>query len=430
MDGRQAGRGGLAGLLAGRPVTRMEWGLERIDRMLEGLGRPERSFRALHFAGTNGKGSAAALAHSVLRAAGYRAALYTSPHLLEPRERIRADGLTPARLDACADRVRPLADAVEATYFEAVTAVAFLAFAETGVAWAAVETGLGGRLDATNLVVPGACGIVSLSHDHEAHLGSSLREIAREKAGILKPGVPVALGELPAEAGRVVEAAAEAVGAPVQRLGREGRVEGVLPDLSGTRFTYRSARRPGGMALRTPLVGAHQAANAGVALLALEAALPELGKEAVRRGLEELRFEGRFQTIEAADGLWVLDVAHNPAALRALRSTLEAVMPPRPIAWVIGILADKPWAKMLPVVRRPGEAAVLTTPPSAPASRRWEPRKALEAWPEAEARPEFERALARGRELADGGTVVVTGSAYTVGDALARLPRSPGEPRE
>ena len=416
-------RNGLVGLLAERPVAHIEWGLQRIDAVLEALGRPERTFHSVHFAGTNGKGSTAAVAHSVLRAAGHRAALYTSPHLVELVERIQASGLTDELLDSCADRVRPLADAQGATYFEALTATAFLAFAELGVEWASVETGLGGRLDATNLVMPAACGIVSVSHDHESHLGSTLAEIAGEKAGILKSGIPVALGQLPREAERVIEAVADTVGVPLRRLGREAVVDHVHPELMGTRFRYRSISWPDGLDLRTPLVGAHQASNAAVALLALEAAIPELDEEHVRRGVGDVQLQGRFQPVDGPGGLWVLDMAHNPAGIRALQKTVEDVELPRPVAFVVGILGDKPWSKMLRHLLRSGERAVLTTAPSAPVSRRWKPEAAAREVPGIEAEPDFERALVRGRELAGVGTVLVTGSAYTVGDALTWLSR-------
>lgn len=414
---------GLEGLLAGRPVDHIRWGLERIEGILEGVGHPERAFRSLHFAGTNGKGSAAATAYAVLEAAGHRAGLYTSPHLVDVRERVRAAGGVPADLlDRSADRVRPLADRTGATYFECVTAVAFLSFAELGVEWASVETGLGGRLDATNALRPAACGILTVSLDHTRHLGESLEEIAREKAGILKPGVRAVLGRVPEAAARVVADRARRVGSPLRRLGRDAAVTEVRTDADGTSFRYASARWPGGILLRTPLPGRHQAENAAVALLALECAGALPGEEALRRGVSRAWLPGRCQLLRRPDGTWLLDIAHNPEGIRALRAALEELPLPGPMAFLAGILVDKPWREMLGGLLRPGERGVLTTAPSSPPERRWDPAAAAGvAIPGLEAEPDFGRALRRVRELAGAGTVVVTGSAYTVGDALARL---------
>lgn len=422
---------GLEGLLSGRPVAHVRWGLERIAGILEALDRPERSFRSLHLAGTNGKGSAAACAHAVLEAAGRRAGLYTSPHLLHPRERVRATGGVPIELlDRCADRVRPLADAHGATYFEAITAVAFLAFAELGLEWAVLETGLGGRLDATNVVRPAACAIVTVAVDHAAVLGASLAAIAGEKAGILEPGIPVALGRLPPEAREVVLGRAVVLGSPVLELGRDAQVTDVETSLSGTRFVYRSGRRPKGVPLRLPLIGAHQAENAGVGLLTLEAAgEPRAGADVLQRGVAATRLPGRFQVVARPGGTWVLDIAHNPAAVAALRVALDAVPLARPLVHLVGILRDKPWSEMLEGLVAPGERAVLTVPPSAPVERRWDPDEAARGGRgDREAVADFRAALGRARELAGGGTVVVTGSAHTVGDALTLLEVAAGTP--
>lgn len=419
---------GLQGLLAGRSVTHVRWGPERIENMLERLGRPERDFRSLHLAGTNGKGSAAAFAHAILGAAGHRSGLYTSPHLLDPRERISVTGGVPSSLlDRCADRVRPLADGCGATYFEAITATAFLAFAETGVEFAVVETGLGGRLDATNVVRPVAAAIVSVALDHEAILGNSVEGIAAEKAGILKEGIPVTIGRLPPGARAVVRGRATELGCPVHELGREAEVSEVETSLAGTRFRYGRGGRPPGPRLATRLVGAHQAENAAVALLMLESVPDlELDERAARRGVGAAWLPGRFQVERGSDGTWVLDIAHNPAATAALRRTVEAVALPRPLVFLVGILRDKPWREMLGTLLAPRDRAVLTLPPSAPPGRRWDPAAAARSGGPGlrEAVPGFDEALGRARELAGDGTVVVTGSAHTAGDALARLERA------
>lgn len=413
----------LTALLAGRPATHVQWGLERTRSLLDAVGAPETRFRAFHLAGTNGKGSAAATAAAVLRAAGRKVGLYTSPHLRDVRERIRLDGapLPDPVLESAARRLRPTAERVEATYFEALTAVAFLAFEEAGAEDAVIEVGMGGRLDATNVLRPSACAITTVALDHLESLGRTVAAIAAEKAGILKPGVPAALGRMGRAARGVCEARAGAVGAPLVRLGRDARVGGVRLGPEGTAFRYRGT---GGAAwaLRTPLLGRHQAENAGVALLMLEAAgaLPE--ERTVREALAGLRWPGRFQRLDRADGTWILDVAHNPAGVRALAATLEAASPPEPIVLLLGVLADKPWGRMRRALPRGARGAVLTVPPSAPEGRRWDPAAAAAAMGAgAEAMPDFGRAMARARELAGSGTVVVAGSFAVVGDALARL---------
>lgn len=417
--------GALEALLALSPPTRIVWGLDRIRAILSELGEPQASFRSVLVAGTNGKGSVAASVESLLRAAGRRTGLYTSPHLVDPAERVRVDGLPVDRelLEAAAADVHPLAMREEATFFEAVTAVGFLAFARAGVDAAAVEVGLGGRLDATNVLAPDVCVITNVDLDHADYLGGTLEAIAGEKAGILKPGVAAVVGPMPDRPLEVVEARARRLGAPLRVLGREPVVEAVTTEREGTTFVYRSGRLPDGRTVRTPLVGAHQAVNAGLALAAIESFGLELDAETVDRAFAEVRWPGRFDVRERPDGTWVFDVAHNPAGARALAATLAQVPLPGPRVCLIGILGDKPWREMLDPVLTGTSAAVFTVPPSAPLSRRWDPVQARAAVPghAVEVEPEFEEAIRRARELAADGTVVVTGSSHTVGDALRLL---------
>lgn len=414
----------LERLLADRPITHVRWGLERIRRLLEDVGEPQDGYRSFHIAGTNGKGSTAATAAAVLVAAGRRVGLYTSPHLQDVRERIRVDGAFASEevLQACAERVLPAAERVGATYFEALTAVAFLCFAELRVEDAVVETGLGGRLDATNVLRPAACAITGISHDHTDVLGRSLERIATEKAGIFKAGVPAVVGPLGPAAWRAVRRRGEEVGAPIHRLGREAHVADAVLTEEGTRFTYRSGAWPEEAELRTPLLGVHQVTNAGVALLLLETAgaLPSAG--AVRRGLAGLRWPGRLQIVRGPDGTWILDAAHNPAAVAALSATLETLAPPAPVVILLSVLKEKPWERMARALAIGGRRLVLTVAPSAPAERRWDPAAAAARLGSgAESVPAFDRALERARELAGNGTVVVCGSFTAVGDALRSL---------
>lgn len=431
MSGRAARppAGGLEALLTSRPLQAVEWGLDRTRSMLAELGDPQEAFRSLHVGGTNGKGSTAAMLAAVLQAEGFSTGLYTSPELRETRDRYRVDGVPlPAELlDACAERVAPLARAAGATFFEAATVLAFLAFREAGAEWVAVEVGLGGRLDATNVLRPEACAITGVALDHARYLGDELEDVAAEKAGILKPGVPCALGPVPDHVLAVVRRRADRVGAPLRLLGRDARVEEVAVDADGTSFTYVSDARPGGERLRIPLPGAHQARNAGVALLTL-ASLPEPpSPSAVRDGLRAVRWRGRFEVLRRGDGDWILDAGHNPSSAAGFVETLARVEPTPPLVLVLSILRDKPWREMMGTLEPPVEATVLTVAPSSPEGRTWDPEAAARAARgPAEVVRDFPAALARARELAAGGTVLVTGSCYAVGDALRWLEEEGG----
>lgn len=421
-------------MLRGRPTTGIEWGLDRTRAMLEALGDPHESYATYHVGGTNGKGSVCLTAASLLTAAGVSAGAYLSPHTVWFAERVRLPPdrrpAPPELLEACARRVTPLADRTGASRFEAITAMGLLALAEAGVEAACVEVGLGGRLDATNVIAPRGAAVVTVGLDHAAFLGDTLPEVAREKAGIWKPGAPAVLGRVSPEAAAVLEERAREVGAPLVRLGREATVESVraspLPE-GGTRFRYVSRRRPGGLELRVPAVGRHQAENAAVALLLLEAAGPELADEEAARGVASARpGPGRLQTVSRADGTWVLDVAHNVEALEAVLSALAASDAPRPRAAVVSVLHDKPWRRMIRLLARRTDGVVCTVPPSVDPERRWELARVAEvAVPGSATEPEWERALRRGRELAGDGTVLVTGTTAVVTDALRWLDAVP-----
>jgi dihydrofolate synthase/folylpolyglutamate synthase len=312
-------------------------GLEAIGVALARLGHPEAQYPALHIAGTNGKGSTAALAAAMLAAAGARVGLYTSPHLSRYTERIRIAG-APLDQEIDQDQVPGLVDRVlglglDLTFFEATTAMAFLAFAEAGVDIAVVECGLGGRFDATNLCRPVATAITSIGFDHTELLGPTLAAIAGEKAGIAKPGVPLVLGPVAEEAKAVIAERAAAVEAPLLRHGTE--FEAVLGEEG---LDYRG---PGGTLTRAPLAltGPHQAVNAALAL-ALTAFAPERFRpdEAARRaGLLGARWPGRLERL--APDLW-LDAAHNPDGARALARALPSVVG-RKVVLLVGVLGDK-----------------------------------------------------------------------------------------
>ncbi|HET7321380.1 MAG TPA: Mur ligase family protein, partial [Longimicrobiaceae bacterium] len=367
---------------------------------------------------------------AALRAEGsHRVGLYTSPHLVSFTERIRIDG-RPASEELvmrAAERLMPAIERTRATFFEATTAIAFLCFAEAGVDAAVVEVGLGGRLDATNVLLPDAVAITNVSREHTEYLGDTLEEIAGEKAGILKPGVPAVTAAADERVLAVLRAAAERVGAPLAELDRVTRLEEVETDAAGTRLRFRSESW-GERELHVALPGEHQARNA---LLAAEllARLPEELRPAwgaVERGIAEARWPGRLQIVELRGTTWVLDVAHNPAGVATLAGALDRLELPRPMVLVAGILSDKEWKEMLSPLAERADAVVLTTPPSAPPSRRWDPEAAAE-WLATEhgvrARviPDLAAAVSRASTLAPHGSVVVTGSFHTVGDAMVEL---------
>ncbi len=415
--------------LFARTTGGIRFGLERTEELLAGADHPHRRFRALHVAGTNGKGSVSALCESVLRAAhpGRTIGLYTSPHLVSFAERIRIGGRAIGldRLAEAEARLRPEVERLEATFFEATTALAFLAFADAGADLAVVEVGLGGRLDSTNVVDPLATAVTNVARDHTEYLGESLEEIAFEKAGIFKPGIPAVIGETAPGPREVLRRCAADVGAPLVEVDGDRAISDVRMGLEGTRFRLASERW-GARELRIPLIGAHQARNAALAAELL-AVLPEDVRpswEAVEAGFADARWAGRMQVVRQRGATWMFDVAHNPAGVAALADALDAVDLPRPVVLITAILADKAWDEMLPPLLARADAAILTVADSAPGNRRWDPEqvaRSLDASVPVRVIPRLEDALMRAETLAPYGTLLVTGSVHTVGDALGVL---------
>lgn len=404
----------------------IRWGLERTQRLLAAVGDPHRAFRAVHIGGTNGKGSVAAHVDAVLRHDGRRVGLYSSPHLCTFRERIRIDGvaISEAALLRAAERLWPAIRVEEPSFFEATTALAFLALADASVEVAVVEVGLGGRLDATNVITPDVTVLTNVSLDHVQLLGPTIDAVAREKAGIIKAGIPLVTGEVEGVAADIFTSVARAAGAPLRAVPATDVVD-VTAGVAGTEFTACGTGW-GDLRLRTALAGRHQALNAALAVHALDAA-PALrpGVDAVRAGLAAVRWAGRLQVERAGGVTWIFDVAHNVAGVDALVAALHDLPLPHPLVAVVGVLGDKDWKNMLTPLHGTVEHVVLTAPPTAPADRRWDPVEALAAAPSehAEIELDFTAALERAHDLAaaGGGSVVVTGSFHTVGDALAAL---------
>jgi dihydrofolate synthase/folylpolyglutamate synthase len=426
--GAAPGYGRALDFLFRRTTGAVRLGLDHTRALLARLGDPHRDLRCVHIAGTNGKGSTTAALEALLRARGLRVGKYTSPHLVDFRERVTVDGVAIPEDEVSEFVTAHLADieGTDATFFEATTAMALRHFARATVDVAVIETGLGGRLDSTNVVSPLAAVVTTIGIDHTEFLGPTLRDIAREKAGIFKPGVPAVIGDLdPAVAGWLAAHAREAGGEPVRALVEEGAPTAVTIAADGTHFTL-DGPAGGGARYRTALLGHHQAANAATALLALDALGPgyALPVEARQRALASVRVPGRFERV----GRLIFDVAHNPDGVSVLARTLAAVRPPRPLVAVVCVLADKDWRSMLALLAPHVDLFVLTQAPTAPAGRAWDPDAAAEyaqshGWPALLER-DLDRALRRA--LDEGETALVTGSFHTVGDVMARLPGAPG----
>jgi dihydrofolate synthase/folylpolyglutamate synthase len=387
------------------------------------LGHPEHHFEAVHVGGTNGKGSTATMVYEVLRAAGWRVGLYTSPHLVSFRERIVVDGV-PVPGEAVAvwtERLRPLAEERQASFFEITTAIACADFAARGVDVAVVEVGLGGRLDATNVLRPLVAGVTRIALEHTDYLGPDLASIAREKAGIAKAGVPFVTTEPDPLVAAVLEAEARARGALYERLDVAAAVSGLAPADGGLVFDLGTpVRRYAGT--RVGMGGAHQASNAALAVRLAEL-LPArygAGEAAIRAGLAAAGVPGRFER----RGRWIFDVAHNVDGARALVAAIRAAEPPRPLAGVVAVLGDKEWREYLATLAPSLDILLLTRAPSAPPERAWSLEE-VTAWCAgrgiaALTEPDFEHALERAPRL--GSTVLVAGSFHTVGDAMRLLP--------
>jgi dihydrofolate synthase/folylpolyglutamate synthase len=319
-------------------------GLETMRALLDAIGNPQRRLRVLHIGGTNGKGSTAAMAAAMLQASGLRVGLYTSPHLVEFRERIRVNGIMIAedQLADLAELVRAAArPAASPTFFEATTAMALRYFAESQVDIVVLEVGMGGRFDATNVVQPVACAITTIALDHQEYLGRTEASIAFEKAGIIKPAVPVVIGKMGPEAGAVIRHNAVERTAPLWRLGAEFAVESEGPE----RFAYRGPAWAF-EGLRCGLAGRHQLDNAACAIALLETAgkseVP-VDEAAVRKGLQSVLWEGRLEIIDEYPRV-LLDGAHNPAAAVVLARYLEGFLVTHPDSRIIlvwGMMRDK-----------------------------------------------------------------------------------------
>jgi dihydrofolate synthase / folylpolyglutamate synthase len=411
-------------------------GLDQMRALLAALDDPQQRWPSVHVGGTNGKGSVSAMVERGLREAGLRTGRYTSPHLHRIEERVALSGhdVATADLEAALARTFAAVDRLQArgtlaampTFFEVSTAAAFLVFAETAVDVAVVEVGLGGRLDATNVVTPTVSAITTIDFDHERHLGTTLTAIAREKAGIAKRGVPLVVGDVSEDAFRAIEGAALDTGAPLVRA-REGvTLDAPLVD-GHARFALTTAAGRYGP-VRLALAGAHQAANALLAVRVLEtwgaATNATIARDAVEAGLSHARWPARLEWLRhpGTPSRVLIDAAHNPAGAAALASYLEMASV-GPVTLVTSVMTDKNATAVLAPLVRHAERVIVTradTPramptdelvgvverlaqPGTPVSMEADPRRAV--------------ALATKFRA----PIVLAGSMYLVGPLRARL---------
>lgn len=419
----------------GHELLAMKLGLETMRLLAAGCGDPQLRFPAVHIAGTNGKGSTSAFTESILRAAGIRCGLYTSPHLVSITERIKVDGveIAPERFASLASIVRRNGEKLVAegalpappTFFEQVTAIACLYFAESGVELAVLEVGMGGRLDATNICSPAVTAITPVGMDHQQYLGDTLARIAGEKAGIVKRGVPLVVAPQEREAMEVILARARELDARVT-LAMEACSSGSLPAVgTADRGRYRINCECGPFKIDAALGlrGRHQVANASAAV-AIAARLVEAGWEisadAVRSGLEKVEWPGRLEMIETGPGRApvLLDGAHNIDGTRALRRFLDDHFADVPVTIVFGAMADKDIAEMADELFPAASRIVLTRA----SNQRAEPVEKLSALARkfndvTFASATSAEALATAFALTPpSGLICVSGSLYLVGE--------------
>ena len=403
-------------------------GLERTRELLSALGDPHKALRFVHVAGTNGKGSTAAMLDSCLRAAGYRTGLFTSPYINRFNERVQVDGvpIPDGDLVRLVERVQPAAAAMAdtPTEFEFITALGMLWFAEQRCDIVVLEVGLGGALDSTNVIDPPECAVITaLGLDHVKELGPTLADIAAAKAGIIKPGSPaVSYGGAP-EADRVIAAAARACGAPLTVVDfTRLRLRGA--GLDGQTFDF-----DGLDGLTLPLLAGYQPRNAAVAVTALRALRArgwDIPDEAIRRGLASVRWPGRFELLRRSPP-FLLDGSHNAHGMRATADSLRSLFPGQKFVFLVSIMADKDADEMLRLLLPLAKAFVTVTAPSPRAIPAADLAARIEALGgRAEPAASIPAAVERAAVLAAGGPAAALGTLYFSGEVrqavAARLP--------
>ena len=415
----------------GNEIKTAKFGLDRIRAVLDRLGRPQDKLRIVHVAGTNGKGSTCAMIESALRTApatggathGRRTGLFTSPHLAEPTERIRIDGepLPAAQFSEAFNRVHAAVEELlsegaidfHTTYFETVTAMALLVFAEERTEIVVLEVGLGGRLDATNVVDPELCVITPVDFDHEAFLGRSLESIATEKAGILKAGVAAVFSRQRPEVERVLDLRAAELSIPVARTAG-WTITDLELDARGSRFRLLGERD---LEIACPLAGEHQVENAATAAVALT----RLGvsDSAIEAGIAQVRWPGRLERVSEHPEI-ILDGAHNPAGARALAAYIDRFYSHRRVRLIYGAMRDKAIAEISGILF-PRASQVIVTAPRQARALSPEAMREIADHPDLRIAPTLEEALALVRDAPDDDVIFITGSLFLVAEARALL---------
>ena len=409
------------------------YNLDRISLLLNQLGNPHDRLKVIHIAGSKGKGSTAALVASVLTQAGYKTGLFTSPHLMTPRERCRIDGelISEAEMARCIESIKPAIEAVSASnfgpvsFFEIYTALAFYYFADTATDFAVIEVGLGGRLDATNVVSPIATVITPIGLEHTAILGETYAEIAAEKAEIIKDGCPLILAPQHPDARAVIEKVANERNASIIEA-KPHAIHCLVKDEDGVPVAQQfdvemdSESYP---QLTIPLLGYHQYVNATTAITTIEC-LKQTGytipKESVYAGFKNVQWRGRIQTVRAAP-LVVLDGAHSPAAMQVLCSTLRGCFRYDQAIFIVSLMKDKNLMAIGDVLSKTADTVLTTQVSDNP---RVMPAEVVrDAWssicPNVTAYPKPEDAIAKALASASPTDLIcITGSLYLVGQAL------------
>lgn len=409
-------------------LARADFNLDRMRALMEALGNPQERYPIIHVAGTKGKGSVCALAASALQAAGYRTGLYTSPHLLDFAERIQIDGepLAHDRFAALVEEIKPAVASIEKlTTFEITTALGLLAFARAGCTAAVIEVGLGGRLDATNVVRPRVSVITSLSYDHMGVLGDTLAKIAGEKAGIIKPGIPVIAAPQKDEALEVLKRIAAERGSEFILVGRDLDVEPVRGSLEGQSLRILSGGKKRRFVI--PLLGTHQVTNAATAYAALKASGLRVPEKAIREGFSAVEWRARFEVARREPPV-IFDSAHNEDSFARLRETLDTYFPALPALLIFGASEDKNIPGMLREIGPRLGRLLLTRadhPRALPPSRLAE--LADEAGLPHETVEPVEAALLRALELSEesGAIVLSAGSMFVTAECMAAWSRLP-----
>ncbi len=415
-------------------------GLENIRRILQALGNPERSFRAVHIAGTNGKGSTSAMLASILQEAGYVTGLFTSPHLVRFTERIRINFQEIPEDDVVSltSHIKEVISSIaglKPTFFEFVTALCFEYFRQRGVQWAVIETGMGGRFDATNTLQPDLTIITPVAMDHKEFLGNTLSEIAFEKAGIIKQAVPVVLAPQQNEALNTLTSVAEEKGSTVILYGKEFRADSVDTRPERTAFDYLSPEAKIHN-LYVPLPGTYQAVNAAVAIRAAEEIIGNSNNFTgiIKRGLSRTEWPGRLERKNWEGKTFLLDGAHNPEAIRSMTDTLKSLFKKasgenqRRIIIILGVMSDKDTEGILHPVVETADILILTAPRYSRSARPETLKETAERIIQNHRQtiqtrsllvsPDISEAIEQALKIHnDDDIIVITGSFYTVGEA-------------